>query len=72
MTSRRAINLNELDAKQTEVTATKSEFSYTVKKIPQKVKDDFDRLKTEGKVFGSMNAFFLKAVTEQLKRDASQ
>ncbi|EPN0316262.1 hypothetical protein ACTTZI_004164 [Vibrio vulnificus] len=69
----RPIVANSVNSKQKEVEnqADKAQFSYTVKKIPGFVKTDFLALKGNGKAFGSLNAYIIRAVVNQLKHDAS-
>lgn len=46
-----------------------STFDYGVKKIPKLAKDKFNKLKSEGKATGSMNAYIIRALMTQLRID---
>ncbi|EIW7864842.1 hypothetical protein MH171_004882 [Vibrio parahaemolyticus] len=45
-------------------------FNKTIRGIPTKLKDDFDRLKGQGKVHGSLNSYMVYALAQQLERDS--
>ncbi|CAK1748252.1 Antitoxin [Vibrio crassostreae] len=44
-------------------------FNKTIRGIPTKLKDEFDRLKGLGKVHGSLNSYIVYALAQQLERD---
>lgn len=58
--------LNETVADEPEAKGT---FDYGVKKIPSKAKKDFDRLKDEGIITGSLNAYIIGAFLKRLRED---
>jgi len=45
-------------------------FNKTIRGIPTKLKDDFDDLKAQGKVHGSLNSYMVYALAQQLQRDS--
>ncbi|MGF1903639.1 hypothetical protein [Aliivibrio salmonicida] len=55
--------------KMIETSTSTSTFDYGVKKIPKLAKDKFNKLKSEGKVTGSMNAYIVRALMTQLRID---
>lgn len=44
-------------------------FNKTIRGIPAKLKDDFDRLKSQGKVHGSLNSYMVYSLAQQIERD---
>jgi hypothetical protein len=67
----RNIKLNE-EAKLTTASAPteeKTTFDMSLRNMPKALREKFKRLKTEGKVTGSMNDYMRRAFMEQLKRD---
>ncbi|EOW9411422.1 hypothetical protein ACOCGD_003443 [Vibrio cholerae] len=44
-------------------------FSKTIRGIPTKLKDEFDRLKVKGMVHGSLNSYMVYSLAQQLERD---
>ena len=59
--------LNEITPKDLNGT-----FDYGLKKIPKKAKNDFEELKKEGKVTGSLNAYIIGAFLKRLREEQSQ
>lgn len=45
-------------------------FNKTIRGIPTKLKDEFDRRKRQGKVHGSLNSYMVYALAQQLERDS--
>ncbi|KLV03300.1 hypothetical protein ABT56_20235 [Photobacterium aquae] len=45
-------------------------FNKTIRGIPTKLRDEFDRLKVQGKVHGSLNSYMVYALAQQLERDS--
>lgn len=45
-------------------------FNKTIRGIPTKMKDDFDLLKKQGKVHGSLNSYMVYSLAQQLERDS--
>lgn len=59
------------DSKPVMSDEVKSEvFSKTIRGIPTKLKDEFDELKRNGKVHGSLNSYMVYALAQQLERDS--
>ncbi|MGL1133297.1 hypothetical protein ACSTLG_00945 [Vibrio parahaemolyticus] len=44
-------------------------FNKTIRGIPTKLRDEFDALKSNGKVHGSLNSYMVFALAQQLERD---
>lgn len=51
-------------------TEKKETFDYGLKKIPIKAKDDFEKLKKEGMITGSLNAYIIGSFLKKLREDA--
>ena len=45
-------------------------FNKTIRGIPNKLKDEFNQLKAQGKVHGSLNSYMVYALAQQLERDS--
>lgn len=45
-------------------------FNKTIRGIPSKLKQDFDRLKKQGKVHGSLNSYMVYSLAQQIERDS--
>lgn len=45
-------------------------FNKTIRSIPTKLKKEFEDLKSEGKVHGSLNSYMVYALAQQLERDS--
>ncbi len=70
---KRSIGKTEEAKLSTVETASASEekttFDMSLRNMPKALREKFKRLKSEGKVTGSMNDYMRRAFMEQLKRD---
>ncbi|HFD4007873.1 TPA: hypothetical protein ACF33U_004158 [Vibrio parahaemolyticus] len=58
------------EVNQTEtVTVEEKPFAYTLKDVPANVRTEFEQMKNAGKISGSMNAYFKRAILNQMRRD---
>lgn len=51
------------------VTVEEKPFAYTLKEVPAYVRTEFEQMKNAGKISGSMNAYFKRAILNQMRRD---
>ncbi|MHA2784481.1 hypothetical protein [Vibrio harveyi] len=51
------------------VTVEEKPFAYTLKDVPANVRTEFEQMKNAGKISGSMNAYFKRAILNQMRRD---
>lgn len=45
-------------------------FNKTIRGIPSKLKKDFEQLKKQGKVHGSLNSYMVYSLAQQIERDS--
>lgn len=70
--ARKPIGVSKTVLNETILNDSEGTFDYGLKKIPKKAKKDFEELKKEGRVTGSLNAYIIGAFLKRLREEQSQ
>ncbi len=70
--ARKPIGVSKTVLNETISNDSEGTFDYGLKKIPKKAKKDFEELKKEGRVTGSLNAYIIGAFLKRLREEQSQ
>ncbi|RJX65831.1 hypothetical protein DZ860_20945 [Vibrio sinensis] len=69
--ARKPIGVSKTVLNETVLDDTEGTFDYGLKKIPKKAKRDFEELKKDGKITGSLNAYIIGSFLKRLREDQS-